>query len=165
MHGIKKYVMNYVLFFTFDRDDREPPKLTESGFQFLVWADKLLRSFLIEVCINYCLWQLMDTNAQLWYIIREYITNAEVSLLLASVAPFPLLSIILKSFFGVKETEKMKRMVPPGWAWKWKVTKTIAFGHTFSLCSTCRSSQPCFHIHLFSWKWIFLLPWGLWVGG
>ncbi|CAH9082363.1 unnamed protein product [Cuscuta epithymum] len=37
------------------RDDREQPKLTESGFQFL----------------------LMDTNAQLWYIIREYITNAE----------------------------------------------------------------------------------------
>ncbi|XP_019175446.1 PREDICTED: RNA polymerase II transcription factor B subunit 2 isoform X2 [Ipomoea nil] len=39
------------------RDDKEPPKLTESGFQFL----------------------LMDTNAQLWYIIREYITNAEES--------------------------------------------------------------------------------------
>lgn len=37
------------------RDEREPPKLTESGFQFL----------------------LMDTNAQLWYIIREYITNSE----------------------------------------------------------------------------------------
>ncbi|KAL3345334.1 hypothetical protein AABB24_024343 [Solanum stoloniferum] len=37
------------------RDDREPPRLTESGFQFL----------------------LMDTIAQLWYIIREYITNAE----------------------------------------------------------------------------------------
>ncbi|PHT90513.1 hypothetical protein T459_05626 [Capsicum annuum] len=37
------------------RDDREPSRLTESGFQFL----------------------LMDTNAQLWYIIREYITNAE----------------------------------------------------------------------------------------
>ncbi|CAL5346033.1 unnamed protein product [Camellia sinensis] len=35
--------------------DKEPPKLTESGFQFL----------------------LMDTNAQLWYIIREYITNSE----------------------------------------------------------------------------------------
>ncbi|XAR59606.1 hypothetical protein NMG60_11015498 [Bertholletia excelsa] len=35
--------------------DREPPKLTEGGFQFL----------------------LMDTNAQLWYIIREYITNSE----------------------------------------------------------------------------------------
>nr|GMD91877.1 RNA polymerase II transcription factor B subunit 2-like isoform X1 [Ipomoea batatas] len=48
---------NYVFFLTFDRDDKEPPKLTESGFQFL----------------------LMDTNAQLWYIIREYITNAEES--------------------------------------------------------------------------------------
>ncbi|GAU38487.1 hypothetical protein TSUD_64670 [Trifolium subterraneum] len=35
--------------------DREAPKLTESGFQFL----------------------LMDTNAQLWYIIREYISNSE----------------------------------------------------------------------------------------
>lgn len=35
--------------------EREAPKLTESGFQFL----------------------LMDTNAQLWYIIREYITNSE----------------------------------------------------------------------------------------
>ncbi|KAL8472108.1 hypothetical protein ACS0TY_029364 [Phlomoides rotata] len=37
------------------KDDKEPPRLTESGFQFL----------------------LMDTNAQLWYIIREYITNCE----------------------------------------------------------------------------------------
>ncbi|KAI3964626.1 hypothetical protein MKX01_020443 [Papaver californicum] len=35
--------------------DKEAPKLTESGFQFL----------------------LMDTNAQLWYIIREYIINSE----------------------------------------------------------------------------------------
>ncbi|KAL6992589.1 RNA polymerase II transcription factor B 52 kDa subunit [Sarracenia purpurea var. burkii] len=35
--------------------EKEAPKLTESGFQFL----------------------LMDTNAQLWYIIREYITNSE----------------------------------------------------------------------------------------
>ncbi|EPS66674.1 hypothetical protein M569_08097 [Genlisea aurea] len=37
------------------KDDKQPPKLTESGFQFL----------------------LMDTNAQLWYIIREYISNCE----------------------------------------------------------------------------------------
>ncbi|KAM1766063.1 hypothetical protein TB1_005017 [Malus domestica] len=36
--------------------DREAPRLTESGFQFL----------------------LIDTNAQLWYIIREYISNSEV---------------------------------------------------------------------------------------
>ncbi|KAL8103771.1 hypothetical protein AgCh_028100 [Apium graveolens] len=35
--------------------DREAPMLTESGFQFL----------------------LMDTNAQLWYVIREYITHCE----------------------------------------------------------------------------------------
>lgn len=35
--------------------DREGARLTESGFQFL----------------------LMDTNAQLWYIIREYISNSE----------------------------------------------------------------------------------------
>ncbi|XP_071706463.1 general transcription and DNA repair factor IIH subunit TFB2-like [Rutidosis leptorrhynchoides] len=35
--------------------EREGPRLTESGFQFL----------------------LMDTNAQLWYIIREYISNSE----------------------------------------------------------------------------------------
>ncbi|CAN6689831.1 unnamed protein product [Malus baccata var. baccata] len=35
--------------------DREAPRLTESGFQFL----------------------LMDTNAQLWYIMREYISNSE----------------------------------------------------------------------------------------
>ncbi|KAL1365136.1 hypothetical protein HN51_013225 [Arachis hypogaea] len=35
--------------------DKEAPKLTESGFQFL----------------------LMETNAQLWYIIREYISNSE----------------------------------------------------------------------------------------
>ncbi|XP_027080328.2 general transcription and DNA repair factor IIH subunit TFB2-like isoform X2 [Coffea arabica] len=37
------------------KDDKEPPRLTEGGFQFL----------------------LMDTNAQLWYIIREYIGNSE----------------------------------------------------------------------------------------
>ncbi|XP_075474231.1 LOW QUALITY PROTEIN: general transcription and DNA repair factor IIH subunit TFB2 [Primulina tabacum] len=37
------------------KDDKEPPRLTESGFQFL----------------------LMDTNAQLWYIVREYISNSE----------------------------------------------------------------------------------------
>ncbi|KAJ6999795.1 general transcription and DNA repair factor IIH subunit TFB2 [Populus alba x Populus x berolinensis] len=37
--------------------DRDAPRLTEGGFQFL----------------------LMDTNAQLWYIIREYITNSEIS--------------------------------------------------------------------------------------
>ncbi|XP_031278579.1 general transcription and DNA repair factor IIH subunit TFB2-like [Pistacia vera] len=36
--------------------DKESPRLTESGFQFL----------------------LMDTNAQLWYIVREYITNSQV---------------------------------------------------------------------------------------
>ncbi|KAB2001642.1 hypothetical protein ES319_D11G008000v1 [Gossypium barbadense] len=39
--------------------DKEAPRLTESGFQFL----------------------LMDTNAQLWYIIREYISNSEVYLM------------------------------------------------------------------------------------
>ncbi|TYG43351.1 hypothetical protein ES288_D11G009700v1, partial [Gossypium darwinii] len=39
--------------------DKEAPRLTESGFQFL----------------------LMDTNAQLWYIIREYISNLEVYLM------------------------------------------------------------------------------------
>ncbi|KAK8310261.1 hypothetical protein V6Z11_D02G174300, partial [Gossypium hirsutum] len=39
--------------------DKEAPGLTESGFQFL----------------------LMDTNAQLWYIIREYISNSEVYLM------------------------------------------------------------------------------------
>nr|KJB81554.1 hypothetical protein B456_013G150200 [Gossypium raimondii]KJB81555.1 hypothetical protein B456_013G150200 [Gossypium raimondii]KJB81556.1 hypothetical protein B456_013G150200 [Gossypium raimondii]KJB81557.1 hypothetical protein B456_013G150200 [Gossypium raimondii]KJB81558.1 hypothetical protein B456_013G150200 [Gossypium raimondii] len=39
--------------------DKEAPRLTESDFQFL----------------------LMDTNAQLWYIIREYISNSEVYLM------------------------------------------------------------------------------------
>ncbi|GAY34476.1 hypothetical protein WN943_012420 [Citrus x changshan-huyou] len=37
------------------RRDKEAPRLTESGFQFL----------------------LMDTNAQLWYIVREYISNSQ----------------------------------------------------------------------------------------
>ncbi|VFQ78451.1 unnamed protein product [Cuscuta campestris] len=57
------------------RDDREPPKLTESGFQFL----------------------LMDTNAQLWYIIREYITNAEES----GVDSADLISFLLELSFHV----------------------------------------------------------------
>ncbi|TYG73482.1 hypothetical protein ES288_D04G104700v1 [Gossypium darwinii] len=39
--------------------DKEAPRLTESGFHFL----------------------LMDTNAQLWYIIREYISNSEAYLM------------------------------------------------------------------------------------
>ncbi|TYG72502.1 hypothetical protein ES288_D04G026200v1 [Gossypium darwinii] len=39
--------------------DKEAPRLTESGFQFL----------------------LMDTNTQLWYIIREYISNLKVYLM------------------------------------------------------------------------------------
>ncbi|TYG57405.1 hypothetical protein ES288_D08G138400v1 [Gossypium darwinii] len=39
--------------------DKEAPRLTKSGFQLL----------------------LMDTNAQLWYIIREYISNSEVYLI------------------------------------------------------------------------------------
>uniref|UniRef100_A0A0R0HU75 RNA polymerase II transcription factor B subunit 2 n=1 Tax=Glycine max TaxID=3847 RepID=A0A0R0HU75_SOYBN len=47
--------------------DKEAPKLTESGFQFL----------------------LMDTNAQLWYIIREYISNSEVALTFFLMIFFP----------------------------------------------------------------------------
>lgn len=38
------------------------------------------------------LWQLMDTNAQLWYIIREYIANTEVRL------TFPVMLIVLPDF-------------------------------------------------------------------
>ncbi|XP_010540813.1 PREDICTED: RNA polymerase II transcription factor B subunit 2 isoform X2 [Tarenaya hassleriana] len=53
--------------------DRDGPRLTESGFQFL----------------------LMDTNAQLWYIIREYITNAEER----DVDPADLISFLLELSF------------------------------------------------------------------
>ncbi|KAL8144372.1 hypothetical protein V2J09_017404 [Rumex salicifolius] len=53
--------------------DREAPKLSESGFQFL----------------------LMDTNAQLWYIIREYISNAEER----GVDPADLISFLLELSF------------------------------------------------------------------
>ncbi|XP_026420867.1 general transcription and DNA repair factor IIH subunit TFB2-like [Papaver somniferum] len=55
--------------------DKEAPKLTESGFQFL----------------------LMDTNAQLWYIIREYIINSEVR----GVDSADLISFLLELSFHV----------------------------------------------------------------
>ncbi|KAA8519814.1 hypothetical protein F0562_014096 [Nyssa sinensis] len=55
--------------------DKETPRLTESGFQFL----------------------LMDTNAQLWYIIREYITNSEER----GVDPADLISFLLELSFHV----------------------------------------------------------------
>ncbi|XP_064957145.1 general transcription and DNA repair factor IIH subunit TFB2-like isoform X3 [Musa acuminata AAA Group] len=53
--------------------ENEPPKLTENGFQFL----------------------LMDTNAQLWYIIREYISTAEDR----GVDPTDLISFLLELSF------------------------------------------------------------------
>ncbi|OWM67852.1 general transcription and DNA repair factor IIH subunit TFB2 [Punica granatum] len=53
--------------------DKEAPRLTESGFQFL----------------------LMDTNAQLWYIIREYISNSEE----IGVDPADLISFMLELSF------------------------------------------------------------------
>ncbi|KAL0448758.1 UNVERIFIED_CONTAM: General transcription and DNA repair factor IIH subunit TFB2 [Sesamum latifolium] len=53
--AVDRLIQLRILTETVERDDKEPPKLTESGFQFL----------------------LMDTNAQLWYIVREYINNCE----------------------------------------------------------------------------------------
>ncbi|GMH18491.1 hypothetical protein Nepgr_020332 [Nepenthes gracilis] len=53
--------------------EKEAPRLTENGFQFL----------------------LMDTNAQLWYIIREYISNAEER----GVDPVDLISFMLELSF------------------------------------------------------------------
>ncbi|XP_050286920.1 general transcription and DNA repair factor IIH subunit TFB2 [Quercus robur] len=55
--------------------DKEAPRLTDSGFQFL----------------------LMDTNAQLWYIIREYISNSEER----GVDPADLISFLLELSFHV----------------------------------------------------------------
>uniref|UniRef100_A0A7C9AEZ8 RNA polymerase II transcription factor B subunit 2 n=2 Tax=Opuntia streptacantha TaxID=393608 RepID=A0A7C9AEZ8_OPUST len=53
--------------------EKDTPRLTEYGFQFL----------------------LMDTNAQLWYIIREYIANAEER----GVDPADLISFLLELSF------------------------------------------------------------------
>ena len=63
--------------------EKEAPRLTESGFQFLVWMYTFLGLFhlwcrLQDIILGLCKLQLMDTNAQLWYIIREYISNSEV---------------------------------------------------------------------------------------
>ncbi|KAJ6707047.1 TFIIH POLYPEPTIDE 4 [Salix viminalis] len=55
--------------------DRDAPRLTEGGFQFL----------------------LMDTNAQLWYIIREYISNSEER----GTDPADLISFLLELSFHV----------------------------------------------------------------
>ncbi|KAJ8761616.1 hypothetical protein K2173_004392 [Erythroxylum novogranatense] len=57
------------------RDNKDAPRLTESGFQFL----------------------LMDTNAQLWYIIREYISNSEER----GVDPADLISFLLELSFHI----------------------------------------------------------------
>ncbi|KAF3967904.1 hypothetical protein CMV_008154 [Castanea mollissima] len=65
--------INYI--FQFSKMDKEAPRLTESGFQFL----------------------LMDTNAQLWYIIREYISNSEER----GVDPADLISFLLELSFHV----------------------------------------------------------------
>ncbi|GAB4851889.1 RNA polymerase II transcription factor B 52 kDa subunit [Ancistrocladus abbreviatus] len=53
--------------------EKEAPRLTENGFQFL----------------------LMDTNTQLWYIIREYISNAEER----GMDPADLISFLLELSF------------------------------------------------------------------
>lgn len=63
--------------------DKEASRLTEYGFQFLVcpWKYVFFPDILCKMLHQYhslWLWQLMETNAQLWYIIREYIANAEV---------------------------------------------------------------------------------------
>ncbi|WCJ27011.1 General transcription and DNA repair factor IIH subunit TFB2 [Euphorbia peplus] len=55
--------------------DKEAPRLTESGFQFL----------------------LMDTNGQLWYIIREYISNSEER----GIDPADLISFLLELSFHI----------------------------------------------------------------
>ncbi|KAF2303345.1 hypothetical protein GH714_016962 [Hevea brasiliensis] len=55
--------------------EKEASRLTESGFQFL----------------------LMDTNAQLWYIIREYISNSEER----DIDPADLISFLLELSFHI----------------------------------------------------------------
>ncbi|XP_044460906.1 general transcription and DNA repair factor IIH subunit TFB2 [Mangifera indica] len=55
--------------------EKESPRLTESGFQFL----------------------LMDTNAQLWYIVREYISNSQER----GVSQADLISFLLELSFHV----------------------------------------------------------------
>ncbi|KAJ0018955.1 hypothetical protein Pint_10614 [Pistacia integerrima] len=64
-----------VLYMCSDYRDKESPRLTESGFQFL----------------------LMDTNAQLWYIVREYITNSQDR----GVSQADLISFLLELSFHV----------------------------------------------------------------
>ncbi|KDO50848.1 hypothetical protein CISIN_1g040211mg, partial [Citrus sinensis] len=62
--------------------DKEAPRLTESGFQFL----------------------LMDTNAQLWYIVREYISNSQHDSMLAyerGINQADLISFLLELSFHV----------------------------------------------------------------
>lgn len=65
--------------------ENEVPRLTENGFQFL----------------------LMDTNAQLWYIIREYITTSEDR----GVDPADLISFLLElSFHSLGEAYNMNSL-------------------------------------------------------
>ncbi|KAL0910621.1 hypothetical protein M5K25_021621 [Dendrobium thyrsiflorum] len=65
--------------------ENEAPRLTENGFQFL----------------------LMDTNAQLWYIIREYITTSEDR----GIDPTDLISFLLElSFHSLGEAYNMNSL-------------------------------------------------------
>ncbi|PKU79818.1 general transcription and DNA repair factor IIH subunit TFB2 [Dendrobium catenatum] len=65
--------------------ENEAPRLTENGFQFL----------------------LMDTNAQLWYIIREYITTSEDR----GIEPTDLISFLLElSFHSLGEAYNMNSL-------------------------------------------------------
>ncbi|XP_073011908.1 general transcription and DNA repair factor IIH subunit TFB2 isoform X2 [Typha latifolia] len=65
--------------------ENEAPKLTENGFQFL----------------------LMDTNAQLWYIIREYISSSEDR----GVDPTDLISFLLElSFHALGEAYNLNTL-------------------------------------------------------
>ncbi|KAI3680228.1 hypothetical protein L2E82_50537 [Cichorium intybus] len=65
--------------------DQEGSRLTESGFQFL----------------------LMDTNAQLWYIIMEYISNSEdIVVVSADLIPF----LLELSFHVTGELDEIQRI-------------------------------------------------------
>ncbi|KAF4363801.1 hypothetical protein F8388_000466, partial [Cannabis sativa] len=114
--------------------EKEAPRLTESGFQFL----------------------LMDTNAQLWYIIREYISNSEER----DIDSAELISFLLElSFHATGEGRKDSWFIPTKLATNLSISLTdsssrkqgfVVVETNFRLYAYSTSKLHCEILRLFS---------------
>ncbi|KAG2687564.1 hypothetical protein I3760_09G057700 [Carya illinoinensis] len=105
--------------------EKEAPRLTESGFQFL----------------------LMDMNAQLWYIIREYISNSEER----GVDPADLISFLLELSFHVTGKRSLIKdltdlglvKLQQGRKESWFIPTKLATNLSVSLTDSSSRKQGC----------------------